>query len=99
MFVETRVVGKKARPLGGWSVTLPPEAGDAGDGGLTLRELITRVVRSEISAFEKRERARRLLRVLSDREITDAAAKGKVDSGGQPPGRMVFLRLTSLAGA
>jgi hypothetical protein len=85
MFVETRVLGKKARPLDGWSIATPPD--DSGDGGgpITLRELITRVVRSEVSAFEKRERARRLVRVLSDREISEAAARGKIDSGGRAP--------------
>jgi hypothetical protein len=85
MFVETRVLGKKARPLDGWSIPTPPD--DSGDGGgpITLRELITRVVRSEVSAFEKRERARRLVRALSDREISEAAARGKIDSGGRAP--------------
>ena len=85
MFVETRVVGRKARPLDGWSIPLPPSSRDDGDGGLTLRDLIARVVRSEVVAFAQRERARRLVRVLSDRDIADGAARGKVDSGGRPP--------------
>ena len=85
MFVETRVVGRKARPLDGWSIPLPPSSRDDGDGGLTLRDLIARVVRSEVAAFAQRERARRLVRVLSDRDIADGAARGKVDSGGRPP--------------
>jgi hypothetical protein len=85
MFVETRVIGKRARPLDGWAVPTPPGADADGGGPITLRELITRVVRSEVSALEKRERARRLIRVLSDREISEGAAKGKIDSGGRPP--------------
>ena len=85
MFVETKVIGKKARPLDGWSVpTPPPERGD-GDSGLTLRHLISRVVRGEVEAFEQRQRANRLLRVLSDREIAAGAAAGKIDSGGRLP--------------
>jgi hypothetical protein len=85
MFIETRVIGKKARPLDGWSIPTPPGP-STGDGGpITLRELITRVVRSEVSAFEKRERARRLVRVLSDREMSEGAARGKIDSGGRAP--------------
>jgi hypothetical protein len=84
MFVETRVIGKRTRPLDGWAIPTPPES-EPRDGGLTLRDLITRVVRSEVSAFEKRERARRLMRVLSDREISEAAIKGKIDSGGRAP--------------
>jgi hypothetical protein len=89
MFVETRVVGRKARPLDGWSIPLPPSSRDDGDGGLTLRDLIARVVRSELAAFTKRERARRLVRVLSDRDIAEGAARGKVDSGGRPPSETV----------
>ncbi len=84
MYVETRVIGKKTRPLDGWSIPTPPDEKADGGGPLTLRELITRVVRAEVSAFEKRERARRLIRVLSDREISEGAARGKIDSGGRP---------------
>lgn len=63
----------------------PPGTDGPGGGGITLRELITRVVRSEVSAFEKREQARRFVRVLSRAEIADGAARGKVDSGGRAP--------------
>ena len=84
MLIETRVLGKRARSLDRWSVPPPVEHGDGGDGGLTLRELIARVVRAEVRAFERREQARRLIRVLSNTEIAEAAVRGKVDSGGRP---------------
>jgi hypothetical protein len=85
MFIETRVVGKRARPLDGWAIPDLPGI-DGGDGGdLTLRALITRIVRAEVRAFEKREQARRLMRVLSDQQVADGAARGKVDPGGRPP--------------
>jgi hypothetical protein len=85
MFIETRILGKRARPLDGWAVPGLPGSDDRDGEGLTLRELITRIVRLEVNEFRKRERGRRLLRVLSEAEIADAAAKGKVDSGGRPP--------------
>jgi hypothetical protein len=88
MVIETRVVGRKARPLDGWTVPTPPGTGRDGEG-LTLRELITRIVRGEVRAFEQRAQARRLLRVLSESEIQEAAARGKVDSGGREPGAPV----------
>lgn len=84
MFIETRILGRKTRPLDGWSVPAPPDLGGEGEG-LTLRELITRVVRGEVRAFEQRSQARRLLRVLSESEVKEAAARGKVDSGGREP--------------
>jgi hypothetical protein len=85
MFIETRVVGKRARPLDGWAVPDLPGLGGGDGGDLTLRALITAIVRSEVRAFEKREQGRRLLRVLSDQQIADGAARGKVDPGGRPP--------------
>ena len=89
MFVETRLLGRKARPLDDWSIPVPPpEPGDGGDG-LTLRALITRIVRAEVQDFQKRERGRRFVRVLSHAEIDEGAARGKVDPGGRPPGTPV----------
>ncbi|HEX5581705.1 MAG TPA: hypothetical protein VFX39_09025, partial [Gemmatimonadaceae bacterium] len=89
LLIETRVLGRKARPLDRWSVPLPPSHDEGGGDGLTLRELITRIVRAEVGAFRERQRAMRLVRVLSDDEITAAAGRGKVDSGGRPPGAPV----------
>ena len=83
MFIETRVLGKKSRPLDGWSAPTPPADADDGGDGLTLRGLIERVVRAEVRAFEQRERTRRFVRVLAEREISAAAARGKVDPGGR----------------
>jgi hypothetical protein len=87
MLIETRTLGRKSRPLDRWSVPdLPVDDEREGDDDLTLRALITRIVRSEVRAFERREQARRLLRVLSDHEIAAGAERGKVDSGGRDPG-------------
>ncbi len=86
LLVETRVLGRKSRPLDRWSVPVPPELGDGGDdGGLTLRELIARIVHAEVEAFEARQRARRVVRFLTDQEIRDGAARGRVDPGGREP--------------
>ena len=91
MFVETRVLGRKSSSLDGWSISLPPPEPGDGEGGITLRELIARVVRAEVAEFERRERARRFVRVLSDREIADGAARGRVDPGGREPTGRVDL--------
>lgn len=84
MLIETRTLGRKARPMDGWAIPDPPFDTHGGGDRLTLRELIARVVRSEVSAFGQRERARRLVRVLSDAEIAEGAVRGRVDSGGRP---------------
>ena len=86
MLVEARVAGKKVRLLDRWSIPTPPLEGGGGDGGLTLRALITRVVLAEVEAFGERQRRRRLVSVLSQRAIDAGAAAGKVDPGGHPIG-------------
>ena len=85
MLIELRQAGRKSRPLDGWAVPNPPGSDDSEGDGITLRELITRVVRTEVSAFEARERARRLVRALSASEIAEGAARGRVDPAGRPP--------------
>ena len=84
MYIETRTIGRKARPLDGWAIPDPPVGRDGDGENLTLRELIARVVRAEVAAFDRRERARRLVRVLSDSEIDDGATRGRIDPGGRP---------------
>lgn len=84
MFIETRTLGRKAGPLDGWAIPDPPSGPDDDGNRLTLRVLIARVVRAEVAAFDQRERARRFVRVLSDADIADGAARGRVDSGGRP---------------
>jgi hypothetical protein len=71
------------RPLfADFSVPIFPDDGDY-EGGLTVRELITRIVRHEVLAFKQRQEDRRLVHVLSAREIEAGVAKGKIDSGGR----------------
>lgn len=84
--VETRLAGKKQRDVDRWSVPIPPtpDAGP-GDGGLTLRDLISSIVRSEVEGFALRQRGRRLVRVLSEREMEAGAARGRIDPGGREP--------------
>ena len=87
MFIETRFLGRKSRsrPLDGWAIPTPPGFDESDGDTPTLRVLITRVVRAEVGAFERREQTRRLIRVLSPAEIADGAARGKIDPGGRAP--------------
>ncbi|HEX2079106.1 MAG TPA: hypothetical protein VHG08_15385 [Longimicrobium sp.] len=82
--VTTRALGRRRPLLDDWSVDLPPGAEGGGDGGLTLRELIARVVRAEVAAFRRRQREGALLRVLSGAEIQAGAERGRVVPGGRP---------------
>ena len=82
VLVEARVLGRKKRLLPDWSVPVPPAEDGRGDGGLTLRELIERVVRADVESFERRQRARRFVRFLSEAEIEAGRTKGRIDPGG-----------------
>lgn len=101
LLIETRVLGRKSRPLDRWSIPMPPMAEESSDGGLTLRQLIARVVRSEVEAFEERQRTQRLVRFLSEEEIRAGAARGKIDPGGRSPSAPVDVEAaigTAIAG-
>ena len=86
MFIELRQLGRKWRPLEGWAVPTPPGADQSDGGGLTLRELIARVVRTEVAAFHERADRRRFVRALTEAEIADGARWGRIDPGGHDAG-------------
>lgn len=85
LHLETRVLGRSKAPLDRWSIPLPP-GGDGSSESLTLRDLLTKVVRAEVVGFEERQRARRVVRVLTESHIQDGVRRGKVDSGGGKAG-------------
>src|SRR5262245_12282517 len=80
--LSVRVVGRRKPLVPDWQVPWPPE--EAGDGeSLTLRQLLTRIVQQEVQAFHKRQQERRLVRILTEREIESGLETGRVDSGGR----------------
>jgi hypothetical protein len=83
MLIELRAPGRASRVIDSWT-TPPPSRGGEGDGSVTLRQLISGVVRDQIEAFRRRASRHRLDRMLTATEIDDAAAGGKVDPGGRP---------------
>ena len=78
--IQARATGRR-RPLVP-DRQLPSE----GWGAQTLRELIERVVRDEVAAFEERRAERGFLRVLTERDLAAGAERGRIVSGGQPRG-------------
>lgn len=82
--VSGRALGSRRALFDDFSVPLDPD--NFGDG-LTLRELIERVVLAELEAYSKRHEASRLDRVLSRAEIARGAEQGKVAPEGRetPP--------------
>ena len=83
--VSVQVVGRRKPLIPDWQMPWPPQEG--GGEALTLRELITRIVYKEVEAFEKRQEERKLVRILTEKEIESRLEKGRVDSGGRDPGQ------------
>jgi hypothetical protein len=80
--ISARVMGRRKPLVPDWQVPWPPE-GHTGGEPLTLRQLLTRVVLREVEAFQQLQQERRLVRILTERQIEEGMSKGRVDSGGR----------------
>lgn len=85
VLVEARVLGKSRPLVPEWSVPVPTPPDDRGHSGLTLRQLIELIVRSEVLAFDRRQQARTFVRALSGKEMASGAERGRIDPGGRAP--------------
>lgn len=81
MIITGKTVGSRKPLFADWSIPIPP-ATDDGDGGLTLRELLERIVREQVALFRIRQHDQQFIRALSAEEISQDAELGKVDMGG-----------------
>lgn len=84
MIVTGKSLGSRKKLFVDWSIPIPPESKDDGDGdgGLTLRDLIERIVREQVQAFKKRQQDAQFVRALTNLEIEQAAETGKITMGG-----------------
>jgi hypothetical protein len=77
--VTGKVIGRRKPLFADWSIPLPP---DLRGEGTTLRDIITRLVHTEVSAFKERQEERRVFRALTAHDIERGLEKGKVEMGG-----------------
>lgn len=84
MIITGKSLGSRRPLFADWSIPIPPgNAGDDdGDGGLTLGELIEKIVREQVELFRKRQHDRQFIQALSADEISLGVQRGKVDMGG-----------------
>jgi hypothetical protein len=73
--ISGKIVGKTQPLFTNWQLSIPA-------GTLTLQELLTQIVRSEVAEFHTRQNQRRLTRILSAAQIDLGITKGKIESGG-----------------
>ena len=80
--ISTKAMGRRKPLVPDWQFPWPPA--EHGDGErVTLRQVITRLVLEEVTAFKKRQQERQFVRVLTERQIECGVGKGRVDSGGR----------------
>ncbi len=77
--ISGKALGRKKPLFADWSIPLPP---DMGGEGVVLRDVISRIVRAEVAAFQQRQSDRQFLHALTAREIQAGAEKGKIEMGG-----------------
>lgn len=78
--ISGKALGTRRPLFADYSLPLPPQW--SGGGGLTLRDLLDRVVRSEVQAFRERQSERQVFRTLTARQIEAGAESGKIEMGG-----------------
>ena len=81
IIVEAKQVGQRRPLLPALRVPLPPDPEPPGQR-LTLRALIARIVQAEVDAFRQRQEQSRLVSVLTESQIQQAAGSGKISLGG-----------------
>lgn len=78
--VQSKLLGSRRPLLDNWSLEPPADWG-GGEGGQTLRALITKIVRIEVEHFRARQIKRATFQVMTAKEIDDGAARGAVRPG------------------
>lgn len=76
--ISGKVMGKTQPTLTDWQLPLPSTCLHT---GLTLQDLLSRIVLAEVAADASRHKQRQLLRVLSPEQIELGLTQGKVDLG------------------
>jgi hypothetical protein len=80
--ISGKTIGRTKPLFADWSIPFHPDLREGGDR-LTLRDLITRIVRAEVAAFRQRQHDRQFLRALTEKQIAEGADRGKIDMGGR----------------
>src|SRR2546425_388146 len=78
--VAGKALGRKKPLFADWALPLPPELRE--EEGVTLRHVIERIVREEVTAFKNRQSDRQLVRALTAKQIEAGVEAGQVTMGG-----------------
>jgi hypothetical protein len=80
--INAIMAGRKTPLVPDFEIPVPPEAVD-GSEPQTLRSIISRIVINEVEKFRTRQQKRRLMSILSPKQIREGLDRGRVDMGGR----------------
>lgn len=83
--VSGKSLGQRRPLFADWSWPLPAEV--SRPEGTPLRAILDRIVRDQVEAFRQRQQEDQLVRVLTARQIDDAAERGRITMGQSEVGR------------
>jgi hypothetical protein len=75
--LEAKQMGRRAALVPSWTVELPLES------PLTLHALLETIVKSEVDAYNTRQRDAKFVRALTETDIEAGAERGKINPGGR----------------
>lgn len=90
MLITGKAIGSRRPLFADWSIPIPPDASEGdggGGGGLTLRDLIERVVVEQVARFRERQYDAQFIRALTAQEISEGEEAGKIVMGGSEVGQ------------
>lgn len=77
LVISGKVLGKTQPVFTDWELELADDRPT-----MTLRSLLSEIVRAEVAAFQARQSQRRLIQILSPAQIRLGLKQGKIESGG-----------------
>jgi hypothetical protein len=80
--ISGKVLGKNQALFPDWQISLDSQLFNS-EKQLTMRDLLTQVILTEVQSFRTRQQQRLLTHVLTKEAILQGANKGKIDMGGK----------------
>jgi hypothetical protein len=75
LLIQAKVVGRRGPALQAVVVEMD-------EGRSTVRDLLSSIVREQVRSFDERQESRRLLQVLTEKQISEGHETGRFFSGG-----------------
>jgi hypothetical protein len=89
--ISGKLLGRNQSLFPDWHLSLDSQLFNSSKG-LTLGELLTEIIQSEVEAFRTRQEQRKLISLLSPEAIQQGVLRGKIEMGGQELSQEVNIK-------